>query len=55
MEGAMVLLSPTIFAARKMPDWAMPVTVGIAVLVIVGVRVAVGVDPAEIEALTVAG
>lgn len=51
----MVWLSPTIFTEHKIPDWAMPVLVGIVLLVLVGIRLAVGIDPAEIEALTVAG
>jgi hypothetical protein len=51
----MVWLSPTNFAANEIPDWAMPLFVGIVVLVLVGIKVAVGVDPAQIEALTIAG
>lgn len=51
----MVWLSPTIFATREIPDWAMPVLVGVGLLVLIGLRLAVGVDPAEIEALTIAG
>jgi hypothetical protein len=55
MEDAMVWLSPTNFATREIPDWAMPVLVGVVILLLVGIRVAAGVDPAEIEALTIAG
>lgn len=51
----MVWLSPTIFSDRQIPDWAMPVLVGIVLLALVAIRVAVGVDPAEIEAMTIAG
>jgi hypothetical protein len=55
MEGAMVELSPTILAAREIPNWAMRVLVGIVVLMLVGIRVAAGVELAEIEPLTIAG
>jgi antibiotic biosynthesis monooxygenase (ABM) superfamily enzyme len=55
MEGLMVWLSPTLFADREMPEWAMPTLVGVVLLVLIVIRIAVGVDPAEIEALTIAG
>lgn len=55
MEGVMVWLSPAIFVDREMPNWAMPVLVGVILLLLVAIRLAVGVDPAEREALTIAG